>query len=150
MTAADRPQAAVPIIMNIRAFAEEDTPDVVALWSEVFGYEAPHNAPATVIGKKLAVQRELFFVADEGGRVVGTVMGGYDGHRGWIYSLAVEPQCRRRGVGRMLVQHLERALVDLGCLKINLQVLAGNAAVAGFYERLGYKVEPRISMGKIL
>jgi len=136
--------------MKIRTFSAADTAAVSALWTAVFGYEVPHNHPASVIRKKLALQRELFFVADDEGQVVGTIMGGYDGHRGWIYSLAVEPQFRKRGIGRDLVQHLERALADLGCLKINLQILAGNSDVAGFYERLGYRVEPRISMGKIL
>ena len=67
-----------------------------------------------------------------------------------MYSLAVCPEFRRRGIGQQLVHYLERALAAMGCLKINLQVLAGNAAVAGFYEKLGYKIEPRISMGKLL
>lgn len=136
--------------MPIRTFAEPDTSAVIALWKQVFSYDAPHNDPATAIARKLACQRELFFVAEADDRIVGTVMGGYDGHRGWIYSLAVEPQAQRRGIGRALVQHVERALAERGCLKINLQILAGNADVAGFYERLGYKAEPRISMGKVL
>lgn len=136
--------------MDIRAFAEQDAPEVIALWSSVFGYDSPHNEPSLAIRKKLAVQDDLFFVAAEHGRVVGTVMGGYDGHRGWMYSLAVAPEFRRRGFGRTLVRHLENALADRGCLKINLQVLAGNAAVSGFYEKLGYRVEPRVSMGKVL
>lgn len=136
--------------MEVRTFTEKDAPDVMALWTSVFGYDAPHNDPATSIRKKMAVQPELFLVAVGEGRLVGTVMGGYDGHRGWMYSLAVAPEFRRRGVGGMLVRHLERALADRGCLKMNLQVQAGNAAVAGFYEKLGYRVEPRISMGKRL
>ena len=77
-------------------------------------------------------------------------MGGYDGHRGWIYSLAVAPDCRRRGIGSMLMKHAESALKQLGCPKINLQVLAGNAQVVDFYKRLGYAVEERINLGKIL
>jgi ribosomal protein S18 acetylase RimI-like enzyme len=77
-------------------------------------------------------------------------MGGYDGHRGWMYSLAVDPRFRRQGIGRTLVQHLERVLALRGCPKINLQILAGNAEVTSFYETLGYSVEPRISMGKVL
>ncbi len=137
-------------LMEIRTFAEKDTPAVIALWTQVFGYDAPHNDPATAIRRKLAVQRELFFVADVDGQVVGTIMGGYDGHRGWMYSLAVDPQFRNRGIGRALVRHVEGALAERGCPKINLQVLAGNAAVAAFYEKLGYKIEPRISMGKVL
>ena len=136
--------------MDIRAFTESDAPEVIALWTAVFGYNTPHNDPATAIRKKLAFQRELFFVAAEDGKVVGTIIGGYDGHRGWIYSLAVDSRFRRRGIGRSLVQHLERILSNRGCPKINLQVLAGNAEVTNFYEKLGYKVEPRISMGRIL
>ena len=95
------------------------------------------------------VVRDLNEARGDGG--LGLInMGGYDGHRGWMYSLAVCPEFRRRGIGQQLVHYLERALAAMGCLKINLQVLAGNAAVAGFYEKLGYKIEPRISMGKLL
>ncbi|GMU20378.1 MAG: hypothetical protein AMXMBFR13_04750 [Phycisphaerae bacterium] len=83
--------------MEIRVFAEKDAPDVITLWTQVFGYDASHNDPALTIRKKLDVQRELFFVAVEQGRPVGTIMGGYDGHRGWMYSVAVDPQFRRRG-----------------------------------------------------
>ncbi len=75
-------------------------------------------------------------------------MAGYDGHRGWIYSLAVLPRCRREGVGSRLVQHAEEHLRTLGCAKINLQILKGNEAVVSFYQKLGYEVERRISMGK--
>ena len=136
--------------MTIRTFTEQDTPEVIALWTQVFNYDTPRNDPAVAIRKKLAVQGELLFVADEDGQVAGTIMGGYDGHRGWMYSLAVAAQFRRRGLGRQLVSYLEQRLAEMGCLKINLQVVATNAAVVGFYEKLGYTVEPRISMGKVL
>ena len=115
----------------------------------MFGYTSPHNDPATVIRLKLAVQRDLFFVARLDGRLVGTVMGGYDGHRGWIYSLAVGPEVRRRGVGTALMRHVERELAGRGCPKVNLQVLASNAETVAFYEKLGYSVEERVSMGKV-
>jgi ribosomal protein S18 acetylase RimI-like enzyme len=82
--------------------------------------------------------------------VIGTVMGGYDGHRGWVYSVAVRPAERRKGVGTALLGRLEEAFVARGCLKVNLQVRESNAGVAAFYERLGYTVEERISMGKRL
>ncbi len=136
--------------MEIRPFDEGDTERVVALWTSVFAYPTPHNNPARAIRLKLAHQRELFFVAVVEGTVVGTVMGGYDGHRGWIYSLAVDPQARRRGIGTALVRHVERALAVLGCPKINLQLLASNAGTVAFYRKLGYAVEERISMGKVL
>lgn len=122
--------------------------EVIALWRSVFGYETAHNRPGLAIDRKLAVQDGLFFVATRGGVVVGTIVAGYDGHRGWLYSVAVDPSHRMRGVGTALVRHAERALTERGCMKINLQILADNESVAGFYRSLGYSIEPRISMGK--
>jgi ribosomal protein S18 acetylase RimI-like enzyme len=97
---------------------------VVALWETVFGHEAAHNRPDLVIDKKLAVDDQLFFVALAEQTVVGTIMAGYDGHRGWIYSVAVSPSHRRRGIGSRLVAYAEQALTGLACVKINLQILA--------------------------
>jgi ribosomal protein S18 acetylase RimI-like enzyme len=121
---------------------------VIELWKTVFGYEAPHNRLTLAIDKKLAVNDGLFFVALAQESVVGTIMAGYDGHRGWLYLVAVHSDCRKKGVGTALVRHAERALTDRGCVKINLQIAGGNEAVASFYELLGYAVEPRLSMGK--
>lgn len=136
--------------LEIRPFEEADEAAVVALWTEVFGYTSPHNAPLRTIRAKLEVQRDLFFVALLGNDPVGTVMGGYDGHRGWIYSLAVAPQARHQGIGSALMRRVERALQQRGCPKINLQLFASNAETVAFYEKLGYSVEERISMGKRL
>ena len=122
---------------------------VVPLWEDVFSYPADYNAPDTVIDRKIAFD-DLFFVAVEGDTVIGTVMAGYDGHRGWIYSLAVRPDRRGRGVGSMLLAFAEQALVNVGCTKVNLQILDSNAAACAFYEANGYAVEKRISMGKRL
>jgi ribosomal protein S18 acetylase RimI-like enzyme len=121
---------------------------VVALWEAVFAYETAHNRPGLAIDKKLAVDDQLFFVAVADDAVVGTVMAGYDGHRGWIYSVAVAATHRRQGVGSRLVSHAERALISLGCVKINLQILEGNESVTAFYSKLGYTLEKRINMGK--
>jgi ribosomal protein S18 acetylase RimI-like enzyme len=123
---------------------------VVRLWELVFGYEAPHNAPALVIDKKLSAADDLFFVALTDGAVVGTVMAGYDGHRGWIYSMAVHPDHRGRGTGSRLLSFAERRLALRGCMKINLQIMEGNEKVRAFYEAHGYSVEERVSMGKRL
>jgi ribosomal protein S18 acetylase RimI-like enzyme len=124
---------------------------VVDLWSTVFGYASARNRPSLVIDKKLGEEDGLFFVAeDRAGVVIGSVMGGYDGHRGWIYSLAVAPARQRGGIGGALMEHVEKALADRGCVKINLQILEGNAGVVAFYEKLGFVAEPRISMGKTL
>jgi ribosomal protein S18 acetylase RimI-like enzyme len=103
-----------------------------------------------MIRHKLAVQRELFLVARLDGRLVGTVPGGYDGHRGWVYSVAVRPDLRRRRIGTALMRQVERELASRGCPKISLRVLATHAATVAFSERLGYTVEERISMGKVL
>jgi hypothetical protein len=135
--------------LEIRPFEECYQPQVVALWTTVFGYTAPHNHPATIIEQKLAFERDLFYVAILDQRVVGTVMGGYDGHRGWIYSLAVSPDFRRQGIATVLMRHLENELRRRGATKINLQVVASNAAVVDFYRTLGYTVEERVSMGKL-
>ena len=126
------------------------TETVVQLWTAVFGYETAHNAPQLAITKKVAVNDGLFFVACRGDELVGTIMGGYDGHRGWIYSLAIDPAHQRQGIGTRLVHHLEDRLEKLGCLKINLQIIASNASVEAFYHSLGYTTEERISMGKRL
>ncbi|MFC1597622.1 GNAT family acetyltransferase, partial [Planctomycetota bacterium] len=90
----------------------------------------------------------LLFVAIEKGQVIGAVMAGYDGHRGWLYAVAVDPNERRNGIGRKLVDHAVLSLKDLGCIKINLQVRSSNAKVVAFYRNLGFKSEERISMGK--
>jgi ribosomal protein S18 acetylase RimI-like enzyme len=121
---------------------------VAELWQRVFGYQSAHNAPHFVIDKKLVVGDGLFFVAQAEGKVVGSIMAGYDGHRGWIYSLAVLPEYRRRGLGSRLMRYAEERLKLLGCPKINLQILEENKAVEAFYRKLGYQAEPRTSMGK--
>lgn len=82
------------------------------------------------------------------GRVMGTVMAGYDGHRGWIYSLAVNSTCRKQGMGSMLLESAMLALEQLGCFKVNLQILEENRAVRRFYEANGFAVEKRLSMGR--
>ncbi|SEA17414.1 GNAT family acetyltransferase [Variovorax sp. YR216] len=121
---------------------------VVALWHKTFDYGTPHNDPDYSLDMKLRADDGLLFVALEGGAVIGTTMAGFDGHRGWIYSVAVDPAFRRRGIGAALVRHAEQALKALGCPKVNLQIVTGNEQVVAFYESLGFSVEPRISMGK--
>jgi len=121
---------------------------VIALWETVFGYEAAHNRPALVIDKKVEVDDGLFFVAVIAEVVVGTVLAGYDGHRGWIYSVAVAPAHRRQGIASRLVSFAERVLTDRGCVKINLQIMEGNECVTAFYSSLGFFIEKRVSMGK--
>lgn len=136
--------------MTIRRYEERDRTAVVRLWQEVFAYDTPHNDPELSLRNKTAVDDGLLFVADEDGRAIAAVMGGYDGHRGWIYSLAVLPDHRRAGIGRQLVDTVVSELAARGCVKVNLQVTGTNRGVVGFYEKLGFAVEDRISMGLTL
>ena len=133
--------------MQIRPCSERDRPGVIALWEKVFPDDPPHNAPAKVFDAKLAMHDDMLFVAADAGAVIGTAMAGYDGHRGWLYTVAVTPDCRRRGVGTALVRHAVDALRVAGCTKVNLQIRATNTAVRGFYESLGFETEERLSMG---
>jgi ribosomal protein S18 acetylase RimI-like enzyme len=136
------------LVRAYHAYQEHDEQDVIGLWNETLNDGAPHNDPKTVISNKLSVNCDLFIVAEVDGRIIGTAMGGYDGHRGWLYSVAVLPQHRRKGIGSALVRKLEAMLAEKGCSKINLQVRASNVEVIGFYRELGYIVEERVSMGK--
>jgi ribosomal protein S18 acetylase RimI-like enzyme len=135
--------------VEIRPYSEADETAVVALWREVFPDSPPWNRPQADIRRKLAIQAEFFYVAAIGSEVVGTAMSGFDGHRGWIYYLAVDPRYRRQGIGTALMQRVERSLQSMGCPKLNLQVRSTNQRVVSFYRKLGYHVERRISMSKL-
>ncbi len=137
----------------MRAFRDGDRAAVEALWARVFPDEPPRNAPALMLDHKLEVQSELLLVGEVGGSdaaVVGAVMAGYDGVRGWLYHLAIAPEHRRRGFGAQLVRAAEARLRTLGCSKVNLQVRASNREVVAFYQSVGYEVEERVSMGRRL
>lgn len=134
----------------IEPYRSEHFDGVRALWEQTFPDDPPRNRADVAIPAKLAVQPELFLVALDDGIVAGTAMAGYDGHRGWLYAVAVRESHRRAGIGTMLVKDAERRLAVLGCSKVNLQVRAENAAVAAFYRGLGYEDEERVSMGKPL
>jgi len=134
----------------VRAFRDADEPAVTALWTRVFHHPEHRNQPARAIEKKRRVQPELFLVAELSGDLVGTTMAGYDGHRAWLYLVAVAPEHRRLGIGRRLVLDAVARLRQLGAPKLNLQINAENASVVGFYAKLGFRVEPRVSMGLLL
>ena len=136
--------------ITIEAYQSEFFAGVDALWREVFPDDPPWNQAQSAVPAKLAVQPELFLLAMEGKSVVGTVMGGYDGHRGWVYALAVKTDHRHRGIATKLMAELETRLRALGCGKLNLQLRAENTQVLALYQRLGYAVEDRISLGKRL
>ena len=134
---------------SIRAFALRDTESVIALW-QATGLTRSWNNPHLDIQRKLSVQPELFLVAVDADELVGTVMAGYDGHRGWIYYLASDPSRRGEGIGRALVTAAEEALLELGCPKVQLMVRPGNSDVLGFYDSLGYERFETTTTGKRL
>ena len=136
-------------IMEIRKCKQDDKEQLAKLLKEVFPNDPPHNEPNKVLDEKLKVD-DLIFVAEKRGKLIGTVMAGYDGHRGWLYSVAVSKSCRRRGVGKALVEHTISALQNMGCIKVNLQIRSTNTEVIGFYTSMGFRMEERVSMGKKL
>lgn len=138
----------VPV--EIRPYESDDHAQVVDLWSDVFRDDPPWNEPASMIRRKLTVQPELFLVAHVNGQVVGTVMAGFDGVRGWVHHLAVHGSHRHQGIASSLMIEAEKGLEASGCPKVNLQVRATNSAVIAFYRSLGYELEERASLGKRL
>lgn len=135
--------------MNIREFAESDLDAVIQLWRDC-GLVVSHNDPHKDIARKLRVGRDLFLVGTEGEEIVASVMGGYEGHRGWVNYLAVSPGHQRKGYGAVLMDRIEKLLLQRGCPKINLQIRRSNEAVIAFYRSLGYGEDPVVSMGRRL
>jgi len=135
--------------MRIRSFQPADAEAAIALW-ERCGLTRPWNDPRKDIARKLRVQPELFLVGEIDGRIVATAMAGYEGHRGWVNYLAIEPAAQRSGLGRALMTEIERLLLDRGCPKLNVQVRATNASAVEFYRSLGYALDDVVSLGKRL
>ena len=135
--------------MKIRPFRPDDTEALIALWRRC-DLVKPQNDPHQDIARKLRVNPEWFLVGELDGAIVAGVMAGYEGHRGWINYLAVDPAHRRAGHGRALMAEAERLLHAAGCPKINLQVRPDNPGVIAFYERIGFTVEGAISLGRRL
>lgn len=133
----------------IRSFTLADSEAVISIW-EACDLTVPWNDPHKDIARKMKVNPELFLVAVVDGRIVGTVMGGYEGHRGWINYLAVAPTSQRQGIGAALMEDIEARLLAMGCPKINLQVRTKNRAVIQFYGNIGYHIDDVVSLGKRL
>ncbi len=135
---------------TVRPYRTRDREALLELWGMAFPDDPPRNAPEVILTNKLRVQPELLLIAEGPEGLLGAVMVGYDGFRGWIYHLAVREEQRRRGIGTSLVRSAEERLRGLGCPKVNLQVRTANADVAGFYRSLGYSVEDNVGMGRVL
>jgi len=135
--------------LEIKQYLPEYESAVIELWQKC-ELTRPWNNPKLDIERMIKVYPELFLVGFLDEIIITTVMGGYDGHRGWIYSLGVLPDYRHRGFGRMMMSAIEQRLVDIGCPKINIQVRADNTQALGFYDRIGYTTEDRVSIAKRL
>ena len=135
--------------LNIRSFQKEDETAVVSLW-KICELIVPWNNPRKDIARKLKIQPELFLVGMLDSFLTATVMGGYEGHRGWINYLAVHPNFQGLGYGQQMMESVESELRKRGCPKINLQIRSGNYSVIAFYQKLGFKDDQSISMGKRL
>jgi ribosomal protein S18 acetylase RimI-like enzyme len=135
--------------LKIRSYHAADQSAVIDLWHRC-NLVVPQNDPQKDTEMKTKVRDDLFFVGTIDSRIVATLMAGYDGHRGWIYYLAVDPDFQRRGFGRRVMESAEAALRKRGCPKINLQVRTSNRAVIAFYEHLGYSNDDVIGLGKRL
>ena len=134
---------------RIRSYQAADESAVIDLWHRC-NLVVPQNDPKKDIKMKLKVQPELFFVGVISSRIVSTVMSGYDGHRGWLYYLAVDPDFQQNGIGRRMVEKAEKELRKLGCRKINLQVRNSNKSMIAFYEHIGFGNDDVLGMGKKL
>ncbi|MCW3767266.1 MULTISPECIES: GNAT family acetyltransferase [Micrococcaceae] len=135
--------------VTLGSFNSKDTDSVVDLWT-ICGLVRPWNDPRKDIERKLQVQPELFLVAHDGLRVVGTAMAGYDGHRGWIHYFAIHPEQQGRGLGRRLVQDIEQRLGALGCPKIHLNVRSKNEAAADFWRAVGFESSDSLTFARRL
>jgi ribosomal protein S18 acetylase RimI-like enzyme len=136
-------------LMNIRKYQPTDKNTLIKLWVTVFPDDPPHNEPSVVLDAKLKVD-DLIFITESNHEMVGACMAGYDGHRGWLYAVAVLPSQRRLGIATELVSYSMQTLKDLGCIKVNLQIRSTNHEVATFYQSLGFVAEDRLSMGAFI
>ncbi len=135
--------------LEIRPFTELDRAALIELWS-LSGLHHPPNDPDEEIDRKLAHDPEHLLVGVLADELVGSVMVGYEGRRGWVNALASHPDHRGAGIGRAMMAEAERVLADLGCPKINLQIRTTNTEVIAYYKELGYFVDDAISMAKRL
>jgi len=139
----------LPENYTITTFEERFREDVVRLWRKC-GLVRPWNDPNKDIDRKLTDRNGGFFLLFLGDLLIGSVMAGYDGHRGSIYYLGIDPAHQSSGLGRIMMAHCEAYLLERGCPKINLFVRQGNEAVIRFYDLLGYEEERAVAFGKRL
>jgi ribosomal protein S18 acetylase RimI-like enzyme len=135
--------------MLIQPYKPENEAAVIELWRKC-NLVRPQNNPKKDIARKMKVDPELFLVGMIDNKVVAAAMGGYDGHRGAVYYLSVDPAHQKKGLGRQIMTALEEKLLARGCPKLNLMFRTDNGKVEKFYEKIGYQRDACIEMGKRL
>ena len=132
--------------MEIRRFRKTDIESVLELWEDC-GLVVPWNNPRLDIERKLRHQPELFIVGIIDNNIIATAMAGYDGHRGWVYYLAINPNYQKSGYGKLMMDEAERILLKMGCPKINIMVRDTNLDVINFYKSIGYETQSVSTLG---
>ena len=127
----------------------DDCDAVIALW-QACGLTRPWNDPAADFERAVSGMTSDIVLLEHDGHLAAAVMVGDDGHRGWVYYLGVAPACRKQGLGRQMMAAAEHWLRDRNAPKIQLMVRDDNEAAIGFYQALGYEVQPVVTMGKRL
>jgi ribosomal protein S18 acetylase RimI-like enzyme len=135
--------------LAIRHYEACDRDAVVALWRAAGNYR-PWNDPDEDIRLSMETPSSALFVGFEAGELIATTMAGCDGHRGWVYYVAVAPERQGRGIGQAMMRHAEGWLRSIGVRKLELLVREGNEKVISFYERLGYERQKVVTFGRWL
>ena len=135
--------------VTFRSVSDGDVETVVDLWRRR-GLTRPHNDPYRDIAFARGKTASDVLVGETGGRIVASAVVGHDGHRGAVYYVSVDPDSRGSGLGRALMAAVEGWMKERGVWKLNLLIREDNTAVQGFYQSLGYKVEPRTAMARRL
>ena len=136
-------------ITKFRKFKKSDTDTIINLW-KTCKLVVPWNDPLKDINRKLLIKDGLFIVGESKNRVIASAMAGYDGHRGYIYYLAVLPEFQKQGIGSLILSIVEKKLLEIGCPKINLFVRNTNIKIKNFYKINKYEMQDSLVYGKRL
>ena len=135
--------------LDIRDITDADVPEIIALWN-ASGVSRPWNDPARDIAFARRDAHSTVLVGLDDGKIVASAMVGEDGHRGWVYYVAIAPERQRGGLGRVMMQAAEDWLIERGVWKVQLLVRADNAQAMNFYEQLGYRDTRSVCLQKVL
>ena len=135
------------LYMQFREFTLNDFDSVLNLWKKA-GILISRSDTYEGLMSKLLRDPELFFVVEDNQKIIGVVMGSYDGRRGWINHLAVDPEYQGKRIGQQIMEQLEIRFKQIGCEKVNLLIEKNNAKVQSFYEKQGYETDDLIFMEK--